>query len=149
MVNFKHIVRIVNTDLDGNKPIGHALTKIKGIGPIFANSICLLSEVDWHAKTGNLDDSSIKKLNDILKNPVKYNIPSFMFNRRKDYDSGEDKHLLTSDIDFIQGHDLRRMKKTKSYKGLRHQRGLPVRGQRTRSNFRRNKGKVQGVKRKN
>jgi len=148
MADFKHIVRVVNTDLDGNKPIAHALTKIKGVGVMLANSVCLIGDVDRTKKTGTLNDSEIKKLNDIIREPKKFNIPEFMFNRRKDFETGEDKHILTSDINFIQGHDVRRLKKTKSYRGLRLQAGLPVRGQRTKSNFRRNKGKVQGVKRK-
>ncbi len=100
------------------------------------------------AKTGNLSKDEIDRLDEIIRNPAKFGFPEWMFNRRKDYETGNDRHLLASDLDFIQNIDLRRMKKTKSYKGLRHQAGLPVRGQRTRSNFRRNKGKVMGVKRK-
>jgi small subunit ribosomal protein S13 len=148
MADFKHIVRVVNTDLDGNKPIYHALNKIKGVGKVFANSACLVAGVDRFKKTGNLEDADIKKLDDIIRNPKKYNIPIWMLNRRKDYITGEDKHLLSADLDFTRQQDIRRMQKTKSYKGFRHQAGLTVRGQRTRSNFRRQKGKVQGVKRK-
>ncbi len=145
---FRHIVRIVNTDLDGNKPIMHALKKIKGIGPVFANSVCLTAGMSKTAKTGNLSKDEIDRLDEIIRDPAKFGFPEWMLNRRKDYESGKDRHILTSDLDFIHNIDLRRMKKTKSYKGLRHQAGLPVRGQRTRSNFRRNKGKVTGVKRK-
>jgi len=144
---FKHIVRIVNTDLDGNKPIGHALIKIRGVGTTFANSVCLVASVDKAHKTGELSDADIKKLNDVVKNPGKFNFPTWMMNRRKDYITGEDKHILTSDLDFTKGQDVRRMQKTKSYTGLRLQAGLPVRGQKTRSNFRKQKGKVTGVKR--
>jgi len=146
MADFKHIVRIVNTDLDGNKPIGHALTKIRGVGKIFANSICLVAGVDRFKKTGVLPDADVKKLDDVIKNPSK--IPVWMYNRRQDIETGEDRHILTADLDFIQGKDIRTMRKTKSYKGMRHAVGLPVRGQRTISNFRRDKGKVMGVKRK-
>ena len=51
-------------------------------------------------------------------------------------------------MSFTQDNDIKMLKKIKSYKGIRHSLGLPVRGQRTRSNFRKNKGKVMGVKRK-
>ena len=51
-------------------------------------------------------------------------------------------HLINTDLDLSKDGDIKRMKKVKSYKGLRHTWGLPVRGQRTRSNFRKNKGKV-------
>ena len=148
MADFKHIVRVVNSDLDGHKPIGHALTKIRGVGRMFANSVCNVAGIEWKSKTGELPEADVKKLTEIIKNPLKYNIPKWMFNRRKDYKTGEDKHILTSDLEFSQTSDRRRMQKIKSYRGLRLAVGLTVRGQRTRSNFRHNKGKVQGVKRK-
>ncbi|NQV08765.1 30S ribosomal protein S13 [Candidatus Woesearchaeota archaeon] len=146
--DFKYIVRVVNTDLDGNKPIEIAMRKIKGVNFMFANIICYFAGVDNNKKTGYLLDGEIKKLDDVLKNPLKYNIPSWMLNRRKDYEEGTDKHILTSDIKFVQENDLKRLKKIKSYRGMRHAYGLPTRGQRTKSNFRKNKGKVTGVKRK-
>ena len=70
-----------------------------------------------------------------------------MVNRRNDYDTGQNKHLLTGDLQFTVENDIKMMKKMKCYKGVRHILGQPVRGQRTRSNFRRNKGKVMGVRR--
>ena len=70
-----------------------------------------------------------------------------MLNRRKDLETGEDKHLLGTDLMIAKDNDLKLLKKTKSYIGLRHQRRLPVRGQRTQSNFR-NKRKVKKVVKK-
>ena len=145
---FKHIIRIANTDLDGNKQIGLALKKIKGIGFSLSNAVCLLSNIDRTKKAGNLSNEDIKKLEDVVKNPKKFKIPAWMFNRRKDPEDGEDKHILLSDLDFIKDNDIKKMRMIKSYRGVRHSSGLPVRGQRTKSNFRRNKGKVTGVKRK-
>ena len=52
------------------------------------------------------------------------------------------------DLIFSKQQDVRRLQKIKSYRGLRHAANLPLRGQRTKSNFRRNKGKAVGVKRK-
>lgn len=146
---FKHLVRIANTDLDGNKPIFKALIKIKGISFMFSNMICSLTSTDKNAKTGYLKDEQIKKLDEAVTNPVKINAPSWMFNRRKDIDDGKDKHLVTGDLNLAHETDIKMMKKMRCYKGIRHSFGLPVRGQRTRSNFRKNKGKVSlGVKKR-
>ncbi|PIN86460.1 30S ribosomal protein S13 [Candidatus Woesearchaeota archaeon CG10_big_fil_rev_8_21_14_0_10_44_13] len=145
--DFRHIVRIANTDLEGNKPIGHALMKIKGIGFMFANAICNSTGIDRNKRTGNLTEADIKKIDEIIRNPERYNLPVWLFNRRNDYDSGESKHLITSDIKFTVENDVKRLRMIKSYRGIRHSLGLPVRGQKTRSNFRKNKGNVLGVKR--
>ncbi len=148
MVEFKHIVRVANTDLDGRKAILFALRKIKGVNIMFANMALNSIGIDKTKTTGDMLDAEIKQLNDFILNPVKHGAPTWMLNRRKDFETGEDTHLLMADLDFTKENDIKRMKKVKSYKGLRHQWGLPVRGQRTKSNFRRNKGKGLGVKRK-
>ncbi len=145
--NYKHIVRIANVDVPGEKQIRFALTKIKGIGINFADVVCVISGVKKSAKTGNLSDQEIKKLNEVVLNPHD-KIPSWMFNRKKDYETGEDKHVLTGTLNFTKDNDLKRLKKIKTLRGMRHQKGLPVRGQRTRANFRRSKGNVVGVKKK-
>lgn len=142
---FKHIVRIVNTDLKGDKQIVQALRKIKGISFMYANMVCTMAKVEKTKKTGNLTDTEVARLDDTIKSPAKYNVPEWMKNRRKDPETGENLHVITSNLDFLTDNDVKIMKKTKSYKGMRHAIGQPVRGQRTKSNFRRNKGKVQGV----
>ena len=75
-------------------------------------------------------------------------LPTYILNRRMDMDSGEDKHLLGSDLDLQKEFDIKRLKKIKSYKGYRHMSNLPLRGQRTRSNFRKNRAKGAGIKKK-
>jgi small subunit ribosomal protein S13 len=140
--DFKHLVRIMNTDLKGQKQILYALPLIKGIGLMFANAVCRKANVDIHKRAGYLSDAETKALEEVITNPVKAGIPKWMFDRRKDYDGGQDQHIISGSLEFNHEMDIKRMKKTKSYKGLRHQWGLPVRGQRTKSNFRRNKGKV-------
>jgi len=144
--DFRYLVRIVNTDLDGNKPIYHALLKIKGVGPMFANMACALARMDKFKKTGYLSDTEAQRLDEVIRSPQKYGAPIWMLNRRKDYETGEDKHLLLSDIEFVKGNDIKRLQMIKSYRGTRHAAGQPSRGQSTKSHFRRNKGKVQGVK---
>jgi len=142
----KHIVRIANTDMDGNKEVYIALKKVKGLGFAMNAAICKIANIDKKKKAGYLTDEELKKITDILRDPSGFNIPSWMFNKRKDYETGEDKHLVAVELDLSREDDLKRMKKIKTYKGLRHAWGQPVRGQRTRSNFRANKGKVVGVK---
>ncbi len=144
--DFRHIVRIVNTDLDGNKPIGHALLRIKGISFMFSNAICKTANVNPKIRTGVLKEADVAKIDEIIRNPLKHEIPLWMLNRRKDYDDGTDKHLLGADITYTVDNDIKMLKKMKAYKGMRHMMGQPVRGQKTKSNFRRNKGKVTGVK---
>lgn len=144
----RYIIRVANTDIDGNKPIHHALTKIKGIGKMFANAICVVAEVDPFQKAGELSDNEVAKINDIVRNPSKNNVPGWLFNRKRDPATDKDEHILTSDLDFIKANDLKQLQKIKCYRGIRHYLKLPVRGQRTRSNFRKNKGKVAGVSKK-
>jgi len=146
--NLKHLVRIQNTDIKGTQQVLYGLKKIKGVGFIFANAVCKMAEIDPKKKAGALSTEEIKKLETVINNPLKHNFPVWMLNRRKDMDTGEDKHLTTSDLKFTIDSGIKQMKKIKSYAGTRHMFGLPVRGQRTRSNFRPNKGKVKGVQKK-
>ena len=85
--DFKHLVRIVNTDLDGRKPILDALMKIKGVNFMYANMICGLIPIDKKKTTGNLADAEIEKLEDAIRNPAKYGAPAWMLNRRRDYET--------------------------------------------------------------
>lgn len=144
----KYFVRIANTDLDGKRPVFEAMKKIKGVGNMFANAVCVKAGVDMQAKIGALPDAQVKKLDEVLNNPEKHGLPSWLLNRRKDKEDGKDRHIITSTLTFVQDNDIKLMRKIRCYKGVRHSSGLPVRGQRTNANFRRNKGKVTGVKKK-
>ena len=147
--DFKHIVRIANTDLKGEKAIGSALRHIKGISFMFSNLICNLANINAKKRTGDLDEGEVKRMDEVINNPLKFNTPPWMFNRRKDFETGQDKHLVSADLEFTQDNDIKIMKKIKSYRGVRHILNQPVRGQKTKSNFRENKGKVHlGVKKK-
>ena len=146
--NFKHIVRIANVDVPGTKQIRWALTNIKGIGINFADAVCKLAGVERQAKTGYLSTEEIEKLNRVVEAPAKFGMPEWMFNRRKDFDGGEDKHILTGTLTFVRDNDIKRLKKIRTRRGIRHMQGLPVRGQRTKAHFRKQKGKVIGVSKK-
>ncbi|MFA5142426.1 MAG: 30S ribosomal protein S13 [Candidatus Woesearchaeota archaeon] len=144
--NFKHIVRIANTDIDGNKKIAGALLRIKGVGYMFANALFAISGIDKSKLIGDISDSEMEKINDILKNPLKYDLPLWMLNRRRDPEDASVQHLLSTDIKYIQENDIKMMKKMRTFKGVRHMAGLPVRGQRTRAHFRKVGRKALGVK---
>lgn len=144
--DFNQLVRVVNVDLDGSKSIFYAMIKIKGIDYSFANAILRLANVDKTKRAGYLTKEEISRITEVIENPQKNGIPVWMLNRRRDYITGENMHIITGDVKFIQSNDIRRMQKIKSRRGLRHQAKLPVRGQRTKSNFR--KGTTLGVRRK-
>lgn len=148
MAEFKHIVRLANTDLKGGKGILYAMKKIKGVDVMYANMALKLAGVDPEKKAGSLSDKEIEMVGKALKNPVEQGAPEWLLNRRKDFQTGDDKHLTGHELDFTQDNDIKRLKKIKSYRGLRHQWGLPVRGQRTKSNFRNSGGSSLGVRRK-
>jgi len=144
---FRQILRVANTDLDGNKSILIGLKKIKGIGFSFANAICNILDLDKHRKVGTLTDKEIQAIEDVLKNPTKYNVASWMLNLRNNPEDGTDRHLLNENIKIYFNDRLKVLRMIKSYKGLRLAKGLPVRGQRTKAHFRRSK-KSLGVRRK-
>ena len=144
--SLRHIVRICRTDLDGSLPIAHALTSIKGIGFSLASAVCTVAKVPKVSTLGLLPQSDIDKIDVIISDPVHHGVPSWLLNRRKDFESGDDKHLVGSDLSYRNENDIKFLRKIRTNKGFRHAVGLPVRGQRTRSNFRRNKGKAVGVK---
>ena len=143
----KHFVRVSNTDLSGQKTVLYAMQKIKGVGVSYANALCRVTKINPNKKMGTLTGQEVVKLDAALKDPLNEGVPAWLVNRRKDYETGSDKHLITGDLTFQTENDIRLMKKIKCYKGIRHILGQPVRGQRTRGNFRKNKGKVMGVKR--
>ena len=143
--DFKQLVRISRKDVNGNKTIEQALTEIKGVGISLSKTMCRILDLDLDAKIGYIADEDVLRIEEILENPQKFDIPRWMLNRREDYETGDDIHLIESDLDMTLRDDLNRMKKTRSYKGRRHEVGLPVRGQRTKSTFR--KSSSVGVKR--
>lgn len=133
------LVRIFGQDIPGSKNIYVGLTKIKGVSWSIANALCLTLKLD---KRTRVKDLSKETIGIIEKRLAHMELPHFLMNRRKDIDTGQDKHLLTNDLDIQKEFDIKRLKKIKSYRGLRHAQGLPTRGQRTRSHFRKKGGLV-------
>ena len=126
------MVRIVGNDIPGERKMIVGLTQIRGVGYMFANTILNF-----------LSSEQIKSIENVIKNPSTSNFPSWFLNRRKDVETGEDKHLITSDIAFTVRNDIEREKTVGSWRGIRHMFGLKVRGQRTRCTGR--KGGAVGV----
>ena len=110
---------------------------------MLAKAICTSTSMDPNKKVGSLTEQEIKILENAIQNP---SIPNWMLNRRKDYETGGNLHLTGTDLQIAQREDIKREKRIKSYRGIRHAAGLPVRGQRTRTSFR--KGATVGVSRK-
>jgi small subunit ribosomal protein S13 len=143
---FRHIVRISGTAIDGSNKMTYGLAHIKGVGINFAKAIAKAAQLDENMRIGNISDDDIQKVESLLENPETGGIPGFLFNRRKDLDSGEDKHMHGSDLTLRQKMDIDFQRSVKSWIGVRHSFGLKVRGQRTRTCGR--KGKAVGVKKK-
>jgi len=141
------IVRVLNTDLNGNKRLAYALKGIKGISYTTARAVCIAAGYDPNIKLKTLTEQDIEHLEKVIRNPGDYGIPSYLFNRRKDLETGKDMHLTGSDLEIRRKLDIERYINLKTYRGWRHMLGQPVRGQRTRSHFR-EKGRVVGVVRK-
>jgi len=140
------IIRIVQTDIPGNKKILTGLTYIKGVSWAISNAICEILKIDPNKKVSDLTGADLKNITDFLSDPK---LPSFLLNRRNDFETGKEGHLITTGLDMKKEFDIRRLKKIRSYRGLRHAFGHPTRGQRTRSNFRaKGKKKAVGVKSK-
>ena len=119
------------------------LTQIRGVGYMFANTILNVLKINHDQRIGHLSPEQVNSIESIIKNPSASNFPSWFLNRRKDVETGEDKHLLTSDIAFTVRNDIEREKTSGSWRGIRHMFGLKVRGQRTRCTGR--KGGAVGV----
>mgnify|MGYP000272964189 FL=1 len=118
------MARIVGVDIPRNKKIVYSLRYIHGIGLMTAKILCEESKIDPDTRVQNLTDEQIVALrNSISKIGLKV--------------EGE----LRSDVAM----NIKRLKDIASYKGLRHRRGLPANGQRTKTNARTRKGKKRTI----
>jgi small subunit ribosomal protein S13 len=141
----KYFVRISNTDLDGTKPVHIALTGIRGVGMHTAQVIAQLAGVDEKETMGKLADEQVESLREVVDSYIQ-RVPSWMMNRPKDIYTGEARHLFGADVVMMRDEDVNIMRKIRCYKGIRHETGQKVRGQRTKSTGR--TGLTVGVKRK-
>jgi len=133
--DFKYIVRVANTDLDGKYQVVPALAQVKGLGLRTAAIVANKSGVNPYQKIGDLSDAEVVKLQETVEVIVD-TVPVWMLNRRRDVETGDDQHVIGTDIEIRLRDDLNRLKKIRSYRGLRHEGGQKVRGQRSKSNGR-------------
>jgi small subunit ribosomal protein S13 len=141
---YRHILRIAGKDIEGNKKIIIALSQIKGLGYNLSQVILQSLNINSNMRIGFLTEKEVSDIEAAIKNPSLIGIPNWYLNRRKDSDTGTDKHLLTSDLDFTISNDIEKEKTVYSWRGYRHMFGLRVRGQCTRTTGR--KGGAVGVK---
>ena len=111
--------RILGVDIPMNKRVKYALQSIYGIGPAIAEEIIVRANIDPNLKASQLSDENISAITNLLQN---------------DYTVEGD---LRREIMI----NVRRLQAIGCYRGLRHKKGLPTRGQRTRTNARTRKGK--------
>ena len=119
------MARIAGVDLPGRKHLKIALQYIYGIGPANAAAICEKTGISPSKKADDLDEGDVKKIREVLEGGFKV--------------EGD----LRRDIAV----NIKRLMDLGTYRGLRHRRGLPVRGQRTHTNSRTRKGPRKGATR--
>jgi len=143
---FRHILRIIDANVDGTLKAPYALKKIKGISLSLANAILKKAGINPDTRVGFLTETDIERIEEVIREPTKYGIPNWLLNRRKDLETGKDRHLISADLVLRTKMDIDQMKGIKSWRGYRHAYGLKVRGQRTKTTGR--SGKALGVKKK-
>jgi small subunit ribosomal protein S13 len=136
MAETRKVIRIARKDVNSELVVERSLWAIKGVGKNYAHAIRMVLGIDGKKKLGELSEAQIAKIEDIIQHPAKYNIPSWMLNHRFERETGENSHYVESNLDFKKKTDIDYMKKTRCWKGVRHQQGQPVRGQRTKAHFR-------------
>ncbi|MBS3761470.1 30S ribosomal protein S13 [Halodesulfurarchaeum sp.] len=130
--DIRYFVRIGQTDLDGTKSVERALTEMKGIGRRAARVIADVADVDRTATFGTLDDDRIDTVVEAVED-YDTHVPDWLTNRQNDFYTGESGHLTGSEVELTRDEDINRMRMIRSYRGVRHERGQKVRGQRTKS----------------
>ena len=140
---YENLIRILGNDIPGEKKTLIGLTQIRGIGYMFANTMLQILKINPDSRIGTLSEDEVSSIEKMIQDPKSQNFPIWFLNRQKDIETGDDMHLVTSDIAFQIRNDVEREKGVFSWRGYRHMYGLKVRGQRTRCTGR--KGGAVGV----
>ena len=135
--DFQHILRVLNTNVDGRTKVMYALTQIRGIGRRFSNVVCKKAEIDMGKRAGELSAAELESLMVIVSNPRQFRIPDWFLNRQKNYKDGKYLQQVSNQLDTSLRDDLERLKKIRNHRGLRHYWGIRVRGQHTKTTGRR------------
>merc|ERR1719242_240890 len=143
---FQHILRVLNTNIDGKRKIMFAMTAIRGVGRRYSNVVLKKADIDLSKRAGELSDEEVERVITVMTNPRQYKIPDWFLNRQKDVKDGRFSQVLANNLDNKLREDLERLKKIRAHRGLRHYWGLRVRGQHTKTTGRR--GRTVGVAKK-
>jgi len=143
---FQHILRVMNTNIDGKCKIMFAMTSIKGVGRRYSNVVLKKADIDLNKRAGELSEEEVDKVITIMSNPRQYKIPDWFLNRQKDIKDGKYSQIVANNLETKLREDLERLKKIRAHRGLRHYWGLRVRGQHTKTTGRR--GRTVGVSKK-
>ncbi|KAJ3203140.1 ribosomal 40S subunit protein S18B, partial [Clydaea vesicula] len=142
---FQHIIRLLNTNIDGKDKVMYALTAIKGVGRRYSNIVCKKADVDISKRAGELSNDELERLVTIIQNPRQYKIPDWFLNRQKDIKDGKYSQVLANGLDNKKREDLETLMKIRCHRGLRHYWGIRVRGQHTKTTGRRGKTRMDPV----
>ncbi len=142
----KLFFRKLRSQVDGNAKVEYGLTQIRGIGRRFAQAIIVVAGINPDVRIGALPEKDLNRIEEIIIAPIENGIPAWMVNRKKDLVTGENLHIFGNRLELSVRRDIDRMKRIRSYKGVRHHQGLKVRGQKTKSTGRH--GLVVGVLRR-
>src|SRR5438093_11731021 len=107
---YRHIVRKAGKDIEDSIKIIIDLSQVKGIGYNLSQTILQSLNINSNMRIGFLTEKEVSDIEAAIKNPSLIGIPNWYLNRRKDSDTGSDKHLLTSDLDFTISYDIARQK---------------------------------------
>ena len=129
--DFQHIIRVLNTNVDGREKVMYSLTKIKGIGRRFSNLVCKKAEIDLGKRAGELSAAELESLMVIVSNPRQFRIPDWFLNRKHDFKDGKFSQVVSNQLDTKLRDDLERLKKIRNHRGLLHYWGVRVRCQHT------------------
>jgi small subunit ribosomal protein S18e len=108
---FQHILRVLNTNIEGKRKVMFAMTRITGIGRRFSNIICKKAEIDVERRAGTLSNEEIEKLVAIINNPKQFKIPNYLLNRQKDFITGKTTQQVINTLIGAVRSDIERMKK--------------------------------------
>ena len=95
--DFSYMLRMADTDIDGLKPLGTALTAVRGIGDRTATNICTTTGFNPGMKAGHLDGDQQETLRLAIENYAQ-TVPLWMLNRQRDLESGDELHLSGQDL---------------------------------------------------
>ena len=114
------MARIAGVNIPSQKKLGVALTYVYGSGSKFSADVCKQANVDWNSRVNDLSESEIKSISDVISS----------------------SYTVEGDLRRETSANIKRLKDLGTYKGTRHRKNLPARGQRTHTNARTKKGKA-------